>query len=220
MISEKKLKAIGLRRKGKSYNEIAKLLNVSKGTIFYWLGKLDWSKDIKKQLVEKSKKTSRKRLVHLNNLKKIKFDKLYKEAEAEAIKEFKKYKSSPLFLAGIGIYWGEGDKNFKNGLVRVSNIDSKLLRVFNIFLNKSCKIEKNKIKGYILIYPNLDANSCLSYWSKNIGISLDNFCKPTTIEGRHKTRRLNHGVCTIHTSNKYLKKKILVWLDLFSKYIK
>lgn len=219
MISKIKLQAIKLRREGKSYNKIAKSLNTSKGTISYWLGKLDWSESIKKQLIEKTKEASSRRLIHLNNLKKIKFDKLYKKAEAEAIEDFEKLKSDPLFLAGISIYWGEGDKNFKNGQVRVSNIDSRLLKIFSIFLNKSCEIEKNKIKGYLLIYPDLDAINCLSYWSKNIEISLNNFCKPTTIQGRHKTKTLSYGVCTILTNNKYLKKKILIWIDLFSKFI-
>jgi hypothetical protein len=217
MKTEQKIKAINLRKQGKSYNEIAKTLNVSKGTIFCWIGKLDWSRDIKKQLIEKSKETSRKRLIHLNNLKKVKFDKLYQAAEKEAIEEFKKLKNNPLFIAGLGIYWGEGDKNFANGQVRVSNIDSRLLKTFNIFLKKCCKVKKEKIKGYFIVYPDLDLKKCLDYWSKNINISEDKFCKPTTIRGRHKTKTLTYGICTIIVSNKYLKKKVLTWIDLFSK---
>lgn len=44
-----------------------------------------------------------------------------------------------------------------------------------------------------------------------------NFIKPTIINGRHKTRRLAYGVCTVSITNKYLKRKLLTWIDLYKK---
>lgn len=217
MKTQEKIQAIKLRKKGKSYNEIAKTLHVSKGTVFQWIGKLDWSKNIKKQLIEKSKTTSKKRLIHLNILKKEKFNKLYKNAEEEAIKEFRRLRKDPLFIAGMGIYWGEGDKNFTNGQVRVSNTNSDLLRTFNLFLKGCCGVEKKKIRCYLVLYPDLDTNACLSHWSKNVSIEKGNFCNPTIIQGKHKTKKLSYGICTIVTTNKRLKKKLLTWLQLFAK---
>jgi predicted transcriptional regulator len=212
----KKLKAIELRKEKKSYNQIAKTLDVSKGTVSYWLSSLDWSKNIEKQLALRAREISKKRLEHLNNLKKIKWNRIYAKAENEAKINFKKLKNNPLFLLGIAAYWGEGDKNFVNGRVRISNIDSELLRLFKNFLIEICGIDRKKIKGNVLIYPDLDSKKCVSYWSKKIGISKSNFYGPVRIKGRHKTRRIRYGVCSIQVSDKYLKKKILIWIGLLS----
>jgi predicted transcriptional regulator len=213
----KKIKAFKLRKRNLSYGQISKLLKISKSTVSYWFKNIDWSKDIKKQLIEKSKISSSKRLTHLNNLKQKKWNEHYLKAEKEARKEFSKIKSNKLFTAGIVIYWGEGDKIFKNGRVRVSNTDEKMLKVFNNFLQKICNIEIEKIRANILSYPDLNLTGCLDFWSKNINIPQENFFKSTPILGKHRTKKLNNGVCIISVSDKYLKKKILTWLDLFIK---
>lgn len=213
----KKEEAFFLRKQKKSYREIAELLNVSKGTISYWFKDIDWSKDIQEQLTVKSKKISSKRLEHLNLLKKEKYKDLYEQAEKEAIKEFVKLKTNQLFVAGISIYWGEGDRVFKNGSVRVSNSDSRMLVVFRKFLLEICDIDIRKLKGYILIYPDHFPEECLGFWSKSVGVDIQQFYKPTVIQGKHKSNKLSHGVCTIGVNNKFLKKKILTWINLIAE---
>lgn len=212
-----KLEVIALRKEKKSYREIAELLCISKSTVSYWLKDIDWSRDIQEQLTERAQRVSQKRLIHLNNLKKVKWQRIYQEAEKEATCEFDGLKDSTLFIAGISLYWGEGDKNFKNGQVRVSNIDERLLSVFRAFLQEVCKVEDQKIKAYVLLYPDLDEEVCLNFWSENIGVPKEKFFKSSVIQGRHKRNRLSYGVCSIQVSNKYLKKKVLTWLDLFAK---
>jgi len=220
MEKNKKEKAIKLRKQNKSYSEIVRILNVSKSTVSYWLKDIDWSEDIKKQLVKRAQGIGKERLKKINDLRKKKYSVLYSKAEIEATEEFEKLKSDSLFIIGISLYWGEGDKNFKNGMVRVSNVDYKLLFAFDLFLRQICKVDSAKIKAYLVLYPDLNSERCLKYWSKNIGIEESNFFKPSFIKGKHKLKRLGYGVCTINVSDKYLKKKILVWLDLFAKNFK
>jgi hypothetical protein len=214
---DQKIKAYKLRKQKRSYSEIAKLLAVSKSTVSYWFKEIDWSKNIKKQLTEKAQQVSRERLERLNELKKKKWKKIYDDAEKEATTEFYKLKNDVLFIAGLSLYWGEGDKSFNNGQVRVSNVEYKLLHVFKDFLQKFCNIDSKRIRAYVILYPDLDGNKCLKYWSENVGIDKKNFYKSTVILGKHKKRRLGYGTCTVQVSSKYLKKKILVWIDLLSK---
>ncbi len=214
-----KLQAIELRKEKKSYREIAKLLHVSKSTVSYWLHDIDWSRDIQEQLTERVRLSSQKRLIHLNELKKVKWQRIYQQAETEAREEFGQLKQNPLFVSGICLYWGEGDKNFVNGKVRLSNVDAKLLLIFRVFLQEVCKVERGKINAYVLLYPDLNKELCLDYWSKNIGVEKDKFFKASVIEGRHKKNRLTYGVCSINVSSKYLKKKILVWTDLLANHV-
>ena len=211
-----KNQALGLRKSGKSYKEIANLLAISKSTISAWFKDINWSQDIKNQLIEKSKESSRKRLTHLNIERRNALDKHYAQAEQEAIKEFVDLKKETLFITAISLYWGEGDKIFKNGIVRISNVDEKVLKVFNDFLQKVCNVSVENIRAGMLLYPDLNSEKCLEFWSKEIKIAKDRFFKSTVIKGRHKTRKLGYGVCIVSVHSKYLKKKILVYCSCYS----
>ncbi|HMQ01628.1 MAG TPA: hypothetical protein PKD79_00965 [Candidatus Doudnabacteria bacterium] len=208
-----KEKAIALRKKGKSYNDISTTLLIPKSTLSGWLKNKQWSKAIKSKLTKSSAKFHKNRLIELNKVKRAGLEKIYMDAELEAAKEFIELKWFPLFVSGISIYWGEGDKINKY-FVRVSNTDSTMLKVFVKFLLEICGVQKDKIKSYILIYPDLKEKPVLDYWSKALEIPLENFNKCVRIQGRHKVNRLNYGVCTVYVSSTYLKRKINIWLKL------
>ncbi len=211
-----KNKALILRKKGLSYSQIYATLNVPKSTLSGWLKDKRWSDEIKAKLQKSANKSTSKRMMILNTAKRASLSTIYNEAEREAKLEFNDLKWFPLFISGISIYWGEGDKINKY-LVRVSNVDAGLLSVFIKFLQKVCGVKNDKIKAYILIYPDLKAKDCLEYWSMNLKLPLENFTKCVRIQGRHKTNRLSYGVCTVYVSSAYLKRKILIWLSLISK---
>ena len=212
-VYSKKIRATELRKEGKSYREIAQSLSVQKSTVAYYFKGLDWSRDIKDQLTEKAQKVSRDRLIRLNNLKKIKWAKFYDKAEKEAITDFDKLKNNPLFIAGVMIYWGEGTKNEKSG-VKIANTDPKMLAVFHKFLINICKVDQVRVRAWLLLYPDLNQDLCLAFWSEHVNISENNFYKSTIIPGRHKSRRLGNGVCTLIVSSFYLQKKMLKWIEL------
>lgn len=214
---KKKKQAINLRKEGKSYSEISNLIKVNKSTLSSWFKGIKWSEDIKHNLTEKSKADSRRRLIAINEERKKNLDKYYKKAKKEAIDEFYKLKNNRLFIVALSLYWGEGDRVFNNGIVRISNVDPIMLSVFRDFLEKIVKIDNNKIRAGLLLYSDLDEKKCLKYWSQNIGIGKDYFFKSTIIKGKHKSRKSDYGVCIVSVHDKYLKKKVLTWLDLFKK---
>ncbi len=208
-------KAIALRKKGLSYQKIFETLNVPKSTLSGWLRGKQWSTKIKAQLQKSSSAYTSSRMILLNTQKRKDLVKIYTQAEREAKNEFKEIRWFPLFISGISIYWGEGDKINKY-LVRVSNVDAELLQVFIKFLNTVCGVDMTRIKAYVLIYPDLKEKACLNYWSETLGLPLENFTRCVKIQGRHKTNRLSYGVCTVYVSSAYLKKKVNVWLKLIS----
>lgn len=139
--------------------------------------------------------------------------KVYAEAREEAKQELETHKYNPLFLAGMMLYWGEGDKATKN-IVRLANSDPKLVKLFSMFLKQVCRIPTTKIKAQLLLYPGLDDESNVRFWSFATGIPIGQFTKSIYIEGRHKSRRLPNGVCTVLVSSSYFKEKVLEWLRL------
>ncbi|MBL7044986.1 MAG: hypothetical protein ISR98_00065 [Parcubacteria group bacterium] len=213
-----KEKALFLRKSGRSYKQIKEELGIPVSTLSEWLSPHKWSQNIKKSLTEVAKKENSVRIQSLNNIRGEHLKKLYKEAEIEAIKEFEGLKYHPLFIAGIMIYWGEGDRVTKHN-IRVSNTDPVMIKLFVDFLIKICNAPKNRIKSSLLLYPDLNDIVCKEYWSKNALIPENSFNKSIFITGKHKTKRLQYGVCNTVFTSTYTKRKLLIWLKLLSKEI-
>lgn len=211
-----KKEALQLRSSGKSYNEIKGLLGVPKSTLSDWLHKTHWSKKIKRILAAKAQEKNTIRLRNLNKIRGEHLARLYREARSEAKEEFEYFKLHPLFISGITIYWGEGDKLSRHQ-IRIGNIDPLMIRLFVKFLCEACGIPKKAVRAYILLYPDLDPDKCKDFWIKKSGLATKNFNKCVVIQGRHKTRRLAYGVCYVGITSTYLKEKMRVWLTLLPR---
>ena len=148
-----------------------------------------------------------------------KFASLHEEYRQEAIKEFGVKKRDPLFISGVMLYWGEGDKNVNNASIRLTNSDLGMIRSFYLFLTNSMGIPKEKIVINLLLYPDLIDSVQKKLWSDITGIPLSQFRKSAVIKGRHPTRRLAHGVGMIRVGGRKHKEKLLKWIDLYMREI-
>ena len=221
MKSLEKEKAFDLRRSHKqSYAQISATLNISKSTVSAWFKGLAWSKAIEQELRKEAEFKNTLTLRRYHKKRNLALDNLYQKAEIRAKKEFLALSKSPLFIAGLALYWGEGDKLFQNGQVRISNIDTELLQVYCLFLNVCCGVSYTTMKVSLLYYPDHQVKQLLEYWQKVLPISATSYFKPTLIQGKHKRRRTKYGVCIVQVSNKELKMKILTWLSLFATMLK
>jgi hypothetical protein len=205
--------AINLRLQSKSYNEISGLLKVSKSTLSGWFRENPRSVKIRKALTLQSNQERGKALGLFNALR---WQKWREEARIEARKEFQKLADNPLFIAGLMLYWGEGDSKPQNA-VKLTNTNAQMIALYIKFLLHAMKVPKEKIKAAIILYPDLIEQDCLAFWAKTTGLPLRQFHKTQVIQGRHKTNRLQNGICMITFSSRQLKEKMLVWIDLLSK---
>ena len=210
-------KAFELRKDGKTYREIEKLLNISRSTLCDWFKDEEWSKHIKKSNTGKNIKISIERLEKLHEGRRIMLEKKYGLVEEEAIREFEIYKNDPLFMAGLMLYAGEGDKATRN-LVRISNSEFYLHLVFIRFSEKFLGIGRDRIKVWLLLYPDHDIEKSIKIWSEKLRINVLNFNKSQVILGRSKSRKLQYGVGNSIISSTSLKKKMLKWLELCKLY--
>ena len=208
-----KLLATTLRREGKSYREIYHTLRIPRATLSDWFGKEEWSQKIKLRVTETANSFSKIRLLELNKIRGRNLARAYDQAKTEAYEEFQLLKYDPLFISGIMLYWGEGDKRGRSQ-VRIINTDAEMIKLFVIFLKYVCKIPIEKIGGSVIRYPDLIATDCNAYWAATSGLHVSAFNNGTTIIGRHKTRKLSHGICQIFVSSTYFKAKMLEWLRL------
>ncbi len=206
-----KEKALELRRSGKTYRQIQSELGVAKSTLSEWFRDLPWSRHLK---VSNTQRTwSREQQAMMLAARKNKLESLYAEVEAEADIQYKKYRSEPLFWAGLMVYAGEGDKRAKN-LVRVTNTEFYLHKIFIAFSLKYLGITREKLRFCLIIYPDLNESLCKEMWSNLLQIPRAQFHKTQVIRGKEKVKRLQYGIGMSIISNTVLKRKILKWLSL------
>lgn len=213
-----KEEAIILRREGKSYKEIRGELGVPMATLSDWFNGQDWSRALSRKLNDKYLESNKARIVHLGKIRGKHLDRLYEEARNEAKKEFDLLKNHPLFVSGVMVYWGEGDKASKNGF-RIANSDPYMIKLFIKFLKDVCRAPEDRIKASLLIYPDLDNETSVDYWSKATGLHRENFKKTTVIKGKSDKKKLLYGICNLYFSSRFLKEKMLIWMDLLPKYL-
>lgn len=208
--------AIRLRKRGFSYREITKIVDISISTISEWFSRETWSQAVTDDNQKRSVKENRKRISLLNKARSNQYKKLYAEAERSAVIEFKHYKNSPLFIAGLMLYVGEGD-NSDNHLIRIANSKIDVHRIFIKFAIEYLGVPRGKIRFWVLLYPDLNPEQCSRMWSKALGIALSQFHKYQFIEGRGAKPTLHNGVGNTIIGDTVLKKKLLKWIALASK---
>lgn len=214
-----KEKAIQLRKKGYSYNKINFVLKIPKSTLSEWFKNEEFSKLIKINLTKISQANAKDNLKKLALANKTKWEKIHLSYRNKAKEEFLSLVKNRLFITGLVIYWGEGDKRLDNGILRIANTDCLMLKVFIKFLEDIINIPKEKIKLWLLLYPDLNESKCKEYWSKELNISKDQFIKSQYIIGKEKNRRVSYGVCYVQIYSREIKEKVLEWINLYAQLI-
>jgi hypothetical protein len=208
--------AINLRKEGKSYNEIRSILGVPIATLSDWFSQKEWSNDIAQDLGKRIAFSNKSQRLKAHSVRMGKIAVRYIETERQAVAEFALYKENPLFISGLMLYWGEGNKSSKYN-ISLANTDAKMIKIFYRFLTTFLYSDTKRISGWILAYPDMDLEQTKQFWVMSTGLSPEQFNKTTVIIGKHKTRKLTNGVCTITISSAYLKCKLTKWIELLTE---
>ena len=213
-------RAIELRRAGMSYKQIKRELGTPISTLASWFKNEPWSQRIKDRLSREVSWSNPKSLELLAKANRERCKIKHEEYRTAAIREFEIYKNDPLFLAGVMLYWGEGEKQPKYSVVRLTNNEPEMIRIFYLFLTKFLKISPDKISAWLLLYPDLVDAVQKGFWVRATGIPRSRFKKSIYIKGRHPSKRLSYGVCTIFVNSRALKERMLKWLELYQDYLR
>ena len=208
--------AVEFRKRGFTYSEIAKITGVSTATVANWLSKKAFSKRIKEDNIRRAAKENAKRIGLLNKARGNQYKRLYIEAEAAAALEYRHFKKESLFIAGLMLCVSEGDHSNPR-LIRITSANQDVHRIFIKFLVEYLGVPREKIRFWLLLYPDLNEEACVKSWSKALKISPLNFYKNQVIQGRSKKRTLHHGVGNTIIGNAVLKRKLMKWIELATK---
>jgi hypothetical protein len=180
--------AVRLRKAGYSYNLIAEKVPVSKSTLSLWLAKIPYTPN---QTVIDRIGSARAAAGLARNQQKL-FS--YSQAEKLARTDVERVTDRDLFMLGLALYIGEGEKNDNVGVI---NADPRIIKLTIKWLQKFYNVPKPNFTLAIHLYPDNNTATSLAYWSKATDIPLSHFGK-TQIDRRENKQRgkrskLPHG---------------------------
>ncbi len=204
-----------LRKSGKSYSAIEKTLGISKSTLSSWFSTEEWSKQITTGLTRGQKEKNTERLLVMNRARSIKKLERWELYRSKARGEYQQLKTDILFITGIALYWGEGDKA-ENGRVSVINTDPAMMRIIVNFYRKILKTPDSKLRAGLFVYSDIDQSRMLDYWSNILDIPTNQFIKTQLLVSRSKLtkHKTQFGICSVYFSNTEIRVKIQEWIRL------
>lgn len=209
-----KLKARFLRRAGLSVKEIQKRLKVSRSSVSLWVRDIRLTeKQLRKLYLNKRTGGLKGSIIAaMNKIKKR--EKLTKLLKKEGIKDVGKLSKRDKFIAGIAMYFAEGNKG--DGSVSFSNTDPLAIKFMIHWLRKFCQVPQNKFRAYLYIHDNLSEKKAKKFWSNLTKIPLSQFRKSYIVKNNpRRLRKIRHinGVLKITVSNVILHRKIMGWIS-------
>lgn len=188
---EVKEKAVYLRKQGYSIKEIAKILNIAKGTSSMWLSDI--------LLSSKAQERLKKRRI-LGQYKSM--DIAHKKREIQQLiltNKAKKLLSKVLITPEICklccalLFWCEGEKN--TSLVKFTNSDPSLIKLFLNLLRKGFDIEESKLRILMHLHEYHIEKKQKNFWKKITKIPLKQFHRSYLKPHTSKRKHLNYPGC-------------------------
>lgn len=190
-LKEKQI-AIKLRRRGFSYGEISKEILVAKSTLSLWLRNIGLTNEQKQRLTAKKLVAARLGGEARHRQRVLITDQIRKQAREQIGKLTKR----ELWLLGTSLYWAEGNKEKDKGaLVRLSNSDSRLTKLFLKWLLGICNVSQSDIHFEIYVHETAQSRikKIKRHWSIELNLPISNFQKIIWKKSKIFTKRKNIG---------------------------
>jgi transposase len=222
MKSELREKAVQLRKGERlSYSAIQKRLKVSRSTLSYWLKDLPLSEAEIRQLKQLSWQKGEAARERYRNTMSAKKDTETKDIYRKQKKKVLPLTARDLYIAGLMLYVGEGDKR-NPYRVALANSDPFVLSLFIKWLIKFLKIPRDKIRLGLHLYTNMDIAEESKFWQDTLGFGEKSFYKnqvhPVSTPFSY-TDGKRHGTCTVYVIGSKPKREILQAIQVISDYI-
>ncbi|MGA3292055.1 MAG: hypothetical protein ABSC49_02835 [Candidatus Microgenomates bacterium] len=151
------------------------------------------------------------RIKHLQTLIK------YENYRYSAKDEYLKLKEDRLFVLGLAIYWGEGNKT-ECGRIAFVNSDVRMLKVMIRFYREVLNIPEDKLRAEIFIYNDINEKKALDFWAKSLNLDKRQFIKTQVLPSKSgiTKHKVINGMCDIYYSSVEDNIKMKQWIDLLA----
>lgn len=212
--SEARLKALQMRRLGKSIGSIARALKVSKSSASIWCRDIVLTNKQRESIMRNWIRAGYKgRMLGAEMNKKKRLENMAAQ-EAIAKKMIGTLTHRDSLMLGVALYWGEGTKGL-NSTTAITNSDPETV-LFTRDWFEQLGVARNEFQPYIFI-SEIHKNRgkvILRFWSHFLDIPKQQFAKIVFLKGRPKKIYENHnsyyGVLALRVRRgKTLKYRIL-----------
>jgi transcriptional regulator with XRE-family HTH domain len=218
-----KNKAILLRKQGKSYNEIAKILDTSKSTLSLWLRNIKMPYSIKKRLWDETRIKWAQNITRFNKKRGKIAKQKAQQIQDLTSRDVKRISKRELLLIGSALYWAEGYKKSRWAVV-FSNSDQLMIKLMMKFFREICRIKEDRFRAIVQIHPNTTSQKSINHWSKITKIPKKQFQKTySKLTPSSKRKRainiLPYGTLRISISSMETINKIKGWISGLEKLV-
>lgn len=199
-----------LRLAGMTVPAIARHLNISKGTVSIWVRdqKLDASQ------LRASNEARISKLAHSRRLGASERASKWRE---EANLEWGVLRGDPLFILGVGLYWGEGEKLSR--CLGLSNSDPKVIRVWCSWLRKFAP--NVALRGRVSAHADVEHTKATIYWRGVSGVQAIKvyLAVSSASAGKRPRRKLPYGTFSVQmcVGARKWHTKMMTWIGLAGK---
>lgn len=225
-----KFKAYKLRARGRSYNEISRLLHVPKSTLSGWFSGLVLSEEASQRIRTRVQKATEKSILKFNRMQTHTAEARAHDTQARGVKEIGRLSQRDILLLGTSLYWAEGYKKpiVRNGRVRtyhpvrLVNSDPALIVLFLRFLREVCAVPEQKIIASLRLFEHQNDAYLLDFWQKTTKIPSSGFRKSTksvSISSQRKRpfNTLPYGILQLSVNDTVLYHKIMGFIEGLKK---
>ena len=200
------------RGQGFSYKEIMRFFPVAKSTVSNWCKDIELTDSQIQRLQERKKQGS-----YAAGLKGSKANQERRAKEVQQIKESAKSEvpllmNNNLWIAGLMLYWAEGNKS-KN--IGVTNSDPNIIKFMMEWFREYCDVDDAKFKLYLNLHSGQNEEKIKEFWYELIKLPKEQFGKSyIKKEGTgHRKNILYKGTLRIIICNSNLLHRILGWIE-------
>lgn len=211
---EEKRRARELRKKGYSYGEILERVKVAKSTLSVWCRDIILTDKQIEALCKRAEDGRFRSRKVLGEKRKAERRERIKKLREKGKQEVGKLSKRERFIAGVGLYIGDGSKSPQQ--LGFANSDPKIIKFMMGWFREFCKIPEEKFRGKLWIHDDQDVKKARKFWSRITGIPLKQFHKTYIVKNKansNKIRKKRHkyGVFGIRGASVKTQRKILGW---------
>lgn len=181
-----------MRKKGLSFGDISRKLNVNKSTLSYWFKDMILDQSTIDKIKTKGKKKSIRGLLKYSETKRKERINRHSIQKQEGAMMLGTLSNRDILMTGLGLYWGEGYK-YENGELGFTNSNPHMIRFYFKWL-KLWNVEKDSLIFRLTIneFFRKKESNIINFWINFLGVKKEHFSKTTFIETNLKKASLKN----------------------------
>ena len=127
---------------------------------------------------------------------------------------WERWRQDPLFVLGVGLYWGEGEKTTVNRCLALSNADVPLLRTWLRWCSRF--VPEVRLNVLLQIHDDGNVEEARAFWRRELNIELTWVSVAVSRASKRRRRNLPYGTVKVSLGRGSLEwyTKMMVWLEL------